>query len=424
MRLLISMVLLVVIVFAFVLGSSAMQSATTDKNEIKNVSVHSLHDHSDDQNEHSSSKESVNDILTGHIPGDNSQLLADAGPIAVAEATEFEFETMDPVQTSSHIFTIHNHGTEDLVLRKGPKTCKCTQFDISKSVVGPNEQAQVLVKWEVRYSTDEFRHGAMVLTNDPKNPEISFRVFGEVKEVFWTDKAVFLFDRVTPENTLHGSFSIYSQNWADLKIVQVESSLDSFHWESQAIDLSRKLELGALAGFQIKFKSDALLPKGQFNHWIRITGTSPELELSIDRTDEDIKEVARVVEIALTGKVVGRYTVMCDKLDPTHGLKLGSIRSDQTTELKGMFRLYTKEKNLEVLRFSSHPEGLDYTFKPLNPSVGLYQWSVTIPKNMAEGDYRNSNEGWIEFQFDHQEIPTLKIPMPVRLYSPNAEVGY
>lgn len=101
-------------------------------------------------------------------------------PKAVVEETEYNFGTMVVGSEKEHSFIIRNEGAADLELLEGQPTCKCTRFELSKSVVKPGEEAELTMRWIGKAKDAAFQHGGPVFTNDPQNREIGLRVVGVV----------------------------------------------------------------------------------------------------------------------------------------------------------------------------------------------------------------------------------------------------
>jgi hypothetical protein len=125
--------------------------------------------------------------LSGTKPAEVGPPISPTGPHpkAVAEETEFDFGVMPVYGKGKHEYVIRNEGEADLVLmaRKEDTTCSCTFGELSKDgSIKPGESVKVTLQWEIKAMTDQFRHRAIVRTNDPENKTIELVVSGRVDE--------------------------------------------------------------------------------------------------------------------------------------------------------------------------------------------------------------------------------------------------
>lgn len=93
---------------------------------------------------------------------------------------QHDFGMMKPGDEGEHTFVIKNVGTEDLRLRLGATTCKCTLGDLDREALAPGEQTNVTLTWTVKGNEPEFNQSAQILTNDPTKVVIHFGISGKV----------------------------------------------------------------------------------------------------------------------------------------------------------------------------------------------------------------------------------------------------
>jgi Protein of unknown function (DUF1573) len=106
-------------------------------------------------------------------------------PKAVTGERIHEFGTMGINEEQKHKFQITNKGEGPLVIAKGPTNCKCTISSISKKDLATGETATVEMSWTPREADPAFSKTATIYTNDPELPEIQFKVFGKVAQLYY-----------------------------------------------------------------------------------------------------------------------------------------------------------------------------------------------------------------------------------------------
>jgi hypothetical protein len=106
-------------------------------------------------------------------------------PKAVADETEYNFGTLRMGAEGKHDYVIRNEGEADLVLvaRKEDTTCSCTFGELSSDgAVKPGESVTVTLQFKIKAPNPEFRHRAIVRTNDPEHKQIELVVSGAVDD--------------------------------------------------------------------------------------------------------------------------------------------------------------------------------------------------------------------------------------------------
>lgn len=104
------------------------------------------------------------------------------GKAVVVGKRTHNFGTMEHGGSGEHSFVLRNEGDGPLkmVARKEDHSCQCTLGSLGKEGLQPGEETTVKLTWEIKNPSSQFQHWAKVRTNDPKKPEITFRVQGLV----------------------------------------------------------------------------------------------------------------------------------------------------------------------------------------------------------------------------------------------------
>jgi hypothetical protein len=107
-----------------------------------------------------------------------------APSVSVEPSLVHDFGVMSQLKTGRRQWTIRNDGPGVLELMGGEPACSCTVMNLkkgSKVSLKPGETYKVDVEWETRQNVDAYKKSASIFTNDPRKPELSFVVQGQVK---------------------------------------------------------------------------------------------------------------------------------------------------------------------------------------------------------------------------------------------------
>ncbi len=104
------------------------------------------------------------------------------GPRFSIEPTAFDFGKAVQNKTLSKEFTIHNYGTEDLVIESVSTTCGCTVADGYAKVIKPGGSTPMRVSLETRTYRGKVERTVMIRSNDPSGKPAELRVQVTVAE--------------------------------------------------------------------------------------------------------------------------------------------------------------------------------------------------------------------------------------------------
>jgi hypothetical protein len=91
-----------------------------------------------------------------------------------------DFGMMPPGSEGEHVFVVKNVGEEELTLRLGATTCKCTLGELDRESLAPGEETEIKLSWTVKPGETEFAQSAQLITNDPVNVVIQLEIIGKV----------------------------------------------------------------------------------------------------------------------------------------------------------------------------------------------------------------------------------------------------
>ncbi len=101
-------------------------------------------------------------------------------PVAVVENNVYEFGVLVEGDIAEHSYKIKNNGKSDLIIRNVKASCGCTAVKHS-NLVKPGETTDINVKFNSRGKKGRQNKSITVITNDPNNSTITFRITGDVQ---------------------------------------------------------------------------------------------------------------------------------------------------------------------------------------------------------------------------------------------------
>lgn len=175
----------------------------------------------------------VDDVLAS-IMGTQEEVDA---RVEVLDDLKYDFGIMTPGSTGEHSFRIKNVGTDDLRLRLGATTCKCTLGELDREALAPGEETEITLTWTVKEGEPNFKQTAQVITNDPARVVLQFEISGkiirdiEIVPETWTFGEVATGEPIELEGTIYNymdkdikptDVSFSSQEMTDLATFEVE----------------------------------------------------------------------------------------------------------------------------------------------------------------------------------------------------------
>lgn len=129
----------------------------------------------------------INLLVYGYfkaIPGPGNQ--GEARPKIEFKPMSFDFGEIEYGQIVEHSFKVKNSGKEVLEIRKLATSCACTTAEINKERINPNEEAELLVRYDSGAMSGPHARGKQeriiyIRSNDPLNPQIEIMIYAYVK---------------------------------------------------------------------------------------------------------------------------------------------------------------------------------------------------------------------------------------------------
>ncbi len=122
-------------------------------------------------------------IISANITEDFSKLsskeLAEA-PVAVFAEQVFEFGSIQEGTPVEHEFKFTNTGKTDLIIRKVKASCGCTTVNPDDKIIKPGQSSSLKASFHTDNYNSRQTKTINIITNDPKNPNITLRLTGVV----------------------------------------------------------------------------------------------------------------------------------------------------------------------------------------------------------------------------------------------------
>lgn len=306
--------------------------------------------------------------------------IADGAVAMLVGDSTHRFDVMPVMATGQHVFTIKNIGDADLMLREGESTCQCTVGKLDDGVLKPGESTEVTLEWTPKTPSDEFRHTAIIQTNDPRQPKISLSVEGRVITDSRISPTSINFGDMTVTETRTASFKVFGFINDNVKIARMKFLYEEYndYFEYQVRDLTPEeiaAEPNSKSGVLVTVTLKPGMPLGDFNQTIRF---------------ETNRENAKPQEVPMTGRIVGEITFLAlgAKFNSRNRvLTIGLVKSTEGATAK--LHLVTKGEHANDVTFTidetTLPVGLQVELGEPKPLGGgksmLHPILLTIPKD-------------------------------------------
>jgi len=107
---------------------------------------------------------------------------ADGAPNIVIEPPSFDFSKVEEGAIIKHDFKVLNNGNADLNLFRAYASCGCTTATLSKKLLKPGEQADLLVSIDTAMKQEKVAKLVYVSSNDPQHSVVSIKLLMDVQD--------------------------------------------------------------------------------------------------------------------------------------------------------------------------------------------------------------------------------------------------
>lgn len=138
--------------------------------------------------------------------------------------SKFDFGMMAPGTEGEHTFIVKSVGEDDVRLRLGATTCKCTLGELDQESLKPGEQTEVKLTWTVKQGESDFAQSAQLITNDPERVVIQLEIMGKVVNDIDIFPETWTFGDVATGEPIEVSGTIYSFLENDIRPTDIKFS--------------------------------------------------------------------------------------------------------------------------------------------------------------------------------------------------------
>lgn len=339
-------------------------------------------------------------IVTGKFKSnDPAAAEPQAAPLAIADETEFDFGTMDPLTMGKHAFVIRNKGTAPLKLEVGPTTCKCTVSGLANKEVQPGEFTTVTLEWNTGRQL-HYAHSGTIYTNDPAHKSLELRVQGRVRMLIGADREEIVVERMEPDQPTIVDTLLYSQLWDDFVVEDLATRIPGLKWEVVAVDPASAEHLEAKAVQRLRITIPGDLPVGEFSDSLRLTlqpageGGQPQH-----------------LDLPIRGSVPKGLAVYGSAIDDKGIVDLGTVLQGKSTKAKLLIKLRDRSAALDQSMIEVSPAILRAKLTPHagQTGQGLYDLVVELPDDAPSCSYRTSPLGRVRIDSGHPRIGTIEL---------------
>ncbi len=345
----------------------------------------------------------------------------------VPGGTTFNFGVMAPEEEGEHSFVVKNIGTEDLSLKVGASTCKCTVGTLENNKLAPGEQTEVKLTWHVKTNAEKFGQSAELITNDPNRPAIRFEIEGDVIRQMEMNPKEWTFGEVAAGEPIALESTIY--NFMEDNIRPADSK-----FSDEEINRLAKIEIQP---YQPTEESDGARAKARQAFKIKVTiepglkqgPVSQNFNFAFERVDKDgnvvhpegDKDSIGYYSAATTGRIVGSLSMIVgSKLQGIPGggyaYEFGRLDEDDPKTAKAFVVLKGSERGNTNLRIGRiEPEGVIRAKLAKGTDRGsmvLY----TLELELVPGDkpidrlgLKNDDFGKVWIESDNPKVPPLQL---------------
>ena len=337
---------------------------------------------------------------------------------AVVDQLEYNFGVMEVGQEDRHTFVITNKGTKrDLVIKKGPTTCKCTISSLDQGLLKPGESTEIELVWTPKIVTSEFQQTAEIWTSDPENSTILLKIAGNVQEAISVSPrdqwSVGSLEGDKPQ-TISGIIS--SQVYDSLEIINIENTSDFVTIKKQKLEKAELDEKHLKVGYRITATVTPRDKVGRFNEKIVI-----QTRIIDPKTN---KEKTAKFPVQIVGSRVGPVIframpgVKWSSLAMT--IRLGRFQASAgKSAALSLFVIEPKEGPLKVTNVTSSPKFLTATLKRMGgknesnqPAVSgrrvQYRLTFSVPAGSPPASHERKKRATVILETNHPKAKTMK----------------
>lgn len=298
-------------------------------------------------------------------------------PKAAFDATEKRLENVGRKEGHTD-FEIRNEGPVPLELGRGKLNCDCAGARLHKPGMGPDENERYLrlapgevgtytIDWNTTKRTGDVRIEAELITNDPTQRSIYFRLLLEVRPDVAVEPTVIVFGEVGVGQTgVEGTVEIFSTTRDDLAVTNPTTTSKAFSVRLEPMDAAALAERKAKSGVRAIVRIDGVLPAGPLDHLFTFSTNSPHEPQGM---------------VALTGTVMGQFEAVPSRIQ----FPAGTPDKEHRQNVSVFARSLPAGQTLVVGQVL--PPFLQASLEQDPRSPVLWKLAVVVPKGAPNGPF-------------------------------------
>lgn len=168
---------------------------------------------------------------------------ADEGvPKAVLQETVYNFGAVMKGERVTHVFTVRNNGTKDLVFEKAALTEQGMTIKLQK-VIPPGGEGRVTLELATDQVQGSIEASALLYTNDPLRPTVQLSLKGRAKGIIDLLPYAAIFISAFKGEVKEGAVNIANNDKKPLQITKVQSESDRFRAQLQSVKEGEEYKL-------------------------------------------------------------------------------------------------------------------------------------------------------------------------------------
>lgn len=343
----------------------------------------------------------------------------DHPPQLVALETDYDFGVMDVGATGEHAFAVRNEGSGDLILELVGTSCKCTLADVPDGRIAPGQQCLIRMEWETQEKLSDFRHGAILRTNDPLRPELRLVITGRVRRHLVREPSeLVIIGRALPtERASHGVW-FYSQIHPALEVASVESTHPHLSWEVEPAREEDRKRWQATTAIKLKITLEPGQAEGRYGGQLKV-------QLRVPGLPEDQQPALEVVDVHT--QVLSRVRFFGPQYEPGRILNLEQLVQGEGAISTVFLAIRGQTSALNVISQQVTPGFLDVRIEhdeTLENGWTRYKIVVTVPADAPTANHLGANAGEVRLVTDHPDVPEIRFRVAVAIAPrPSSDLG-
>lgn len=346
--------------------------------------------------------------------------------VTAPNGSSHDFGVMRFGQKGDHSFVVKNIGTAPLTLKLGATTCKCTLGSLKDDRLMPGAETEIKLEWKVQARNRTFEQTAEVITNDPTQYALQFKVTGKIARDLYREPDVMAFGDQPAGERIEESGTFFSYLDEKVRVSEIsfkEESLDALSkFEVEEVDPSGfPSHSSASQAFQVKMRIEGGLRQGNLVRNLQVTMEKLNDAGEVLLNSESGEPESLAMDWQVVGKVVGTLGVIPGpKLKGQVGggwiYDFGKLAADDELSAKMMITLKGEHRRSTKLSIGgTFPEQI--VEASLDEPTGQGSMSLIrmkIQLNPAEELTRKVGKttddyGWVLVNSDNPSVPPMKI---------------